>query len=85
MLQIGVSTKGVLSKMETQSQKPDKTQGKYTTGMNHITDQAVQEFDGQGIWVVTGRHKEDYQLEVCVTVRIELDTGAAISVISEQQ
>ena len=54
--------------------------------MNNITNQTVQEFDDQDIWVITGGHKEGYHLEDCANgkcVRMELDTGAAILVISE--
>ena len=74
------------SKVETQIQKPDKSQGKGAVGMNHIT-QSVQECDDQGIWVITGGHKQGYHLEVQISgkpVQMELDTGAAISVMSEQ-
>jgi len=71
--------------VETQIQKPDKSQGKGTVSMNHITKQSVRECDDQGIW---GGHKQGYHLEVQISgkpVQMELDTGVAISVMSEQQ
>ena len=68
-------------------QKPEKQQGqRKSKGIRQLqTDEALEE---NHIWEITGGHKEGYRLQVLINgkpVQMELDTGATVSVISEQE
>ena len=44
--------------------------------------------DYRSIWTITGAHTEGYHVHFKIDqkpIKIELDTGAAVSVMSEQQ
>ena len=47
-----------------------------------------EEEDDPGIWTITGGHSESYHVHLKldqIPIKMELDTGAAVSVMSEQQ
>ena len=47
-----------------------------------------EEEDDPGIWTITGGHAEGYHVHLKldqIPIKMELDTGAAVSVMSEQQ
>ena len=70
-----------------EKQKSEKQRGQRSSkGIRQLqTDEAVEE---NHVWGITGGHKEGYRVQVFINgkaVQMELDTGATVSVISEQE
>ena len=68
---------------------PDKAVKQVVPGSDSSSlDQLVKDTDNLGLWTISGGVTQGYQVHLKVNrkpVQMELDTGAAVSVMSEQQ
>ena len=68
---------------------PDKAVKQVVPGSDSSSlDQLVKDTDDLGLWTITGGVTQGYQVHLKVNrkpVQMELDTGAAVSVMSKQQ